>query len=157
MEIQDGMKVCGRVYVTARDENGDIQWEIDFPNLVTNAGFAAIASRINGSGGEAVFTAFALGEGVTAAAAADTALETELSTSGLGRGAATVGRETTSVANDTATWDKTWTVTGSEAVTEYGILNNTVSGGTLLTHTVQSAHNVSSGWSLQMIYKVDIS
>lgn len=157
MEIQDGMRVRGHVYVTARDGNGDIQWEIDFPNLVTNAGLAAIASRINGSGAEAVFTAFALGEGVTAAAAADTILETELSTSGLGRGAATVGRETTTVTNDTATWDKTWSVTGSEAVTEYGILNNTVAAGTLLTHTVQAANNVANGWTLQMVYKVDLS
>ena len=157
MEIQDGMKTRGHVWVKAWDENGDLQWAIDFPNLVTNAGFAAIASRINGKDGEAVFTAFALGEGTTAAAAADTALETELTGSGLGRGAATVGRETTTVANDTATWDKTWSVTGSEAVTEYGILNNTTSGGTLLTHTVQAANNVSNGWTLQMVYKVDIS
>lgn len=157
MEIQDGMKVHGHVWVKAWDENGDLRWEIDFPNLVTAVGRAGIASRLNGDGGEAVFTAFALGEGVTAANDADTALETELTTSGLGRGAATAGRETTATTNDTATWDKTWTVTGTEAITEYGILNNTVSGGVLLTHTVQSANNVSNGWTVQMVYKVDFS
>jgi hypothetical protein len=157
MEIQDTMRVHGHVWVRAWNENGDIQWEIDFPNLVTNAGLAAIASRLNGHGSEAVFTAFALGTGTTAAAAGDTALESEITDSGLGRGAATVGRETTAVTNDTATWDKSWSVTGSKAVTEYGILNNTVSGGTLLTRTVQAANNVSNGWTLQMVYKIDFS
>ena len=157
MEITDRMRAHGHVWVTARDEHGVIQWDIDFPNLVTNAGFAALASRANGNGGEAVFTAFALGEGTTPADVADTDLETELSSSGLGRGAATVGRETTTVTNDTATWDKTWSVTGSEAVTEYAILNNTVAAGTLLTHTVQAANNVSNGWTLQMVYKVVFS
>src|SRR5438552_15205560 len=40
-----------------------------YKNLVTDAGKAAVASRINGSGGAAAFTAIGQGTGTTSAAA----------------------------------------------------------------------------------------
>src|SRR6185436_19532613 len=70
-------------------------------NLVTSAGKAGAASRINGSGGEAAFTYIALGTGATAANVADTTLQTESSTNGLSRANSTASRVTTSVTNDT--------------------------------------------------------
>jgi len=51
-------------------------------NLVTNAGMAGVASRINGSGAEAAFTYIGIGTGATAANAADTTLEAEITTGG---------------------------------------------------------------------------
>jgi hypothetical protein len=60
------------------------------------------------------------------------------------------------VTNDTAQLDKTWSVSGTKAVTECGIFND-ASAGTLLGRQVFTAVNVVSGDSLQVIYKVACS
>jgi len=123
---------------------------------VTSAGKAGAASRINGSGGEAAFTYIATGTGTNAAAAGDTALQTELAASGLSRANATASRVTTSVTNDTAQLVNTFSVTGSQAVTESGVLNAS-SSGTLLARQVFSAINVVNGDSLQITWKFQMS
>lgn len=125
-------------------------------NLITNAGFAGAASRINGSGSEAVFTYIAVGTGTTAANVTDTTLQTELATSGLSRVSATASRVTTSVTNDTAQLTTTFSVSGSAAVTESGVLN-AASAGTLLCRQVFSAINVANGDSLQITWKIQAS
>jgi hypothetical protein len=120
-------------------------------NLVTNAGLAGIASRDNGAGSEAAFTYIAVGTGTTAAAAGDTALETEVSTSGLSRANATASRTTTNTSNDTARLVYTFTVSGTVAVTESGVLNAS-SSGVLKCRQVFSAVNVVNGDSLQVTW-----
>ena len=125
---------------------------LNIANLVTSAGKAGVASRINGSGGEAAFTYIALGTGTNAAAAGDTTLQTESSTNGLSRANATASRVTTTVTNDTAQLVNTFSVTGSVAVTESGVLNAS-SVGTLLARQVFSAINVVNGDSLQITWK----
>lgn len=124
-------------------------------NLVTNAGMAGVASRINGAGSEAAFTYIAVGTGTTAANAADTTLETEITDSGLARAAATASRVTTDVTNDTAQNLYTFSVTGTKAVTESGVLN-AASSGVLLARQVFSAVNVVNGDSLQVTWKFDV-
>ena len=124
--------------------------------MITNAGFAGVASRIGGNGAEAVFNYIAVGIGTDAAAAADTTLGTETAASGLSRAAGTVSRSTTTVTNDTAELTKTFTVSGSVAVTEAGILNAS-SAGVLLARQVFSAVNVVSGDSLAITFKVKSS
>ena len=126
------------------------------PNLVTNAGKAGVASRINGAGSEAAFTYIATGTGTTAAAAGDTTLQTEIASSGLSRVNATASRVTTSVTNDTAQLQTTFSVSGTKAVTESGILNAS-SSGVLLARQVFSAINVANGDSLQITWKVQAS
>jgi hypothetical protein len=130
--------------------------ERNIRNLVVSAGKAGVASRINGSGGEAAFTFIAVGTGTNAAAAGDTTLQAESSTSGLSRAAATASRVTTSVTNDTAQLVLTYTVTGTVAVTESGVLN-AASVGTLLARQVFSAINVVNGDSLQITWKFQAS
>lgn len=125
-------------------------------NLVTTVGKALVAGRINGYGTPAAATYLAVGTGTTAANAADTQLEAEITNSGLERAAATCTLVQTTTANDTAQLDKTFSVTGSEAVTECGALNNS-SGGTLLGRQVFSAINVANGDSLQITYKFAVS
>ena len=124
-------------------------------NLVTSAGSAGVASRINGDGAEAAFTYLAVGIGTTAAAAGDTTLGTEIIDSGLARAAATCSRVTTDVTNDTAQLLKSWTVSGTKAVTECGALN-AAAAGTLLGRQVFAAINVVSGDTFQITYKFDI-
>lgn len=129
--------------------------EKNIRNLVTNAGFAGSAGRLMGSGSPAAFTWIAVGTGATAAAAGDTALQTESTTSGLARVSGTVSLVTTTQTNDTAQVTTTFSVTGTVAVTESGVLN-AASVGTLLTHQVFSAINVASGDSLAITWKVQM-
>lgn len=125
-------------------------------NLVTNAGLAGAAGRLMGSGSPAAFTYIGVGTGSTAASASDTALQTELATAGLSRANGTVSLVTTTVTNDTAQTTNTFSVTGSEAVTESGVFNAS-SSGTLLCRQVFSAINVVSGDSLTITWKVQMS
>jgi hypothetical protein len=122
-------------------------------NLITNAGRALISGLINGSGTPAAATYVAVGTGTNAAAAGDTTLQTELAASGLTRAAGTVSLVTTTVTNDTAQVTKTFSVTGTQAVTEAGLLNAS-STGTLLCRQVFSAVNVINGDSLAITWKV---
>ena len=134
---------------------GSFQNSMVISNLVTNAGMAGVAGRINGSGSPAAFTYIAIGTGATAAAAADTTLVTESSGNGADRASATVSLVTTDVTNDTARLVKTFTFTGSFALTESGIFN-AASSGTLLARQVFSAINVISGDSLQITWDIDV-
>lgn len=124
-------------------------------NLITNAGFALAAGLLNGSGAPAAATYIAVGTGTTAAAVTDTALQTETATSGLSRAASTVSLVTTTVTNDTAQMLKSFSVTGTVAVTESGVLNAS-SSGTLLCHQVFTAINVVNGDTLQVTWKVQM-
>lgn len=154
MEFRDGFKLRGHITAIVRNKYGVLMDYREFHNLIVDDGFAGAASRLNGDGSEAVFTTLAVGIGTTGAAAGDSTLESEIVDSGLARGAATVGRETDSATNDTATWDKTFSVTGTKAVTEIGILNNVSAGGTLMGRQVFGAINVVNLYTLQMIYKI---
>jgi len=157
VEYKDGIKVRGFITAIVRNKYGVLMDYREIRNLIVDDGFAGVASRINGDGAEAVFTTLAVGVGTTSAAAGDATLESEITTDGLERGASTVGRETDSATNDTATFDKTFTVTGTKAVTEIGILNNVAAGGTLMGRQVFGAINVVNGYTLQMIYKIIIA
>lgn len=122
-------------------------------NGVTNVGFALAAGRLQGSGAPAAPDYVAVGTGVGAFSAADTTLGTESAASGLSRAQGTVSLVTTTQTNDTAQCLKTFTVTGTVAVTESGLLNAS-SNGTLLCRQTFSAINVVNGDSLQITWKV---
>jgi hypothetical protein len=130
-------------------------------NGVTDAGKAGVASRINGSGSAAAFTAIGIGTGTTAFAAGDTALETEKKADGtaasgvhaLATASVTASRVTTTVTNDTAQLVGTISFTATLAVTESGVFNADTNG-TLLCRQTFTAVNVVSGDSLQVTWKV---
>jgi len=138
-----------------RDSKGNLKKEFEFSNLITNAGVAGVASRINGAGGEAAFDYIALGTGTTTENATDTALEAEITSGGGERASATVSRTTTDVTNDTATNVNTFTFTSSFAITESGVFNAS-SGGTMLSRKVFSAMNVVSGDALEITWSFDV-
>lgn len=150
-------KYTGRFRLQVHSKDGRLKYDSGWlKNLITNAGLAGLASRINGDGSEAAFTYLAVGTGTTAANAADTTLETEIADSGLARAAGTASRTTTTQTNDTARLTKTFSVTGTKAVTEIGILN-AGSSGTLLCRQVFTAVNVQNGDSLAVTYDVAAS
>jgi len=129
--------------------------EMQVSNGVTTVGKALVAGRINASGAPAAATYIAVGTGTTAFNAADTTLQTETSGSGLDRAAASASLVTTDTTNDTAQLVVTFTVTGTVAVTESGVLN-AASTGTLLCRQTFSAINVVNGDSLQITWKIDV-
>jgi hypothetical protein len=132
---------------------GNWATEMKASNLITNAGRALISGLINGSGTPAAATYVAVGTGTNAAAAGDTTLQTESASAGLSRAVGTASLVTTTVTNDTAQVTKTFTVTGTVAVTEAGLLN-AASSGTLLARQVFSAINVVNGDSLAITWKI---
>jgi hypothetical protein len=133
--------------------------EMQISNLITTAGKALVAGRINGSGSPAAATYIGVGVGTTGAAIGDTALETEKlvdgTTSATAHTSATVSLVTTDTTNDTAQLVATFAFTATLAITESGCFNAS-STGTLLCRQTFSAINVVSGDSLQLTWKIDV-
>jgi hypothetical protein len=127
-------------------------------HLVVTAGKNAIAGAFNNAAPEPeLFKFHGFGTGTTAAAAGDTALQTEMTTAYNPDST----RPTGSQANSTNTYTTVGTVTPDAAVvvTEWGLLTQAATGGgTLLDRQVFSAINLNgSGDSLQATYVLTIS
>jgi hypothetical protein len=135
------------------DRHGNILRTIHRHNTITNVGRAAGNGRISGQGGYSTFVNLALGIGTQGSPATSTTLASEITTNGGARGAATATQVTTTVTNDTTQLVKTWSFTGTFAVTEEGIFDNATSGGSMLAYQSFSAINVVSGDSLQVTHK----
>jgi len=118
-------------------------------NTVTTVGKQASAQQIGGTT-TSPMTAIAIGVGTPSA----TALGSESTTNGGSRGAATVTNQTTTLTGDTERWVKTFTFSGSLALTEEGIFDNNSSGGTMLASQTFSAVNVVDTDTLQVTHNV---
>lgn len=119
-----------------------------------NLGFAAIVDLIGDINSIAAFTYIANGSTSTAHAAAQDELVSENTATSLARASVTPAASTTTVANDTIGWDKTWSATTSGTINEVGIFN-AASTGTMLARSVTAAtRTVASGDSYQAIYKI---
>lgn len=135
--------------------------EKDGSNLITDAGRAAMASRVNGSGGAAAFTSIGQGTGATAASVADTTLQTGVTAAGAGdagvhalaTASVTASRVTTTVTNDTAQLVGTIAEAATIAVTESAVFNADTAG-TMLCRQVFTAVNVVNLDSLQLTWKI---
>ena len=145
--------MMGIIEIVHRSKDGEVKEKRLVRNKITNAGLAAITAVLLTDVAGNEFDYIAVGTGTTAAAATDTALETEITDSGLARAAGTGTRVTTTVTNDTAQLATTFSVTGSKAVTEVGMLN-AASAGDLLARQVFSALNVVNGDSLAITWKI---
>ena len=95
---------------------------------VTTAGITELVKLTGAFGSPVEFDYIAVGEGSGAYAAGDTALTTEITTSGLER----VQVTPTAAATHTIQWTNDFSVTGSKTITELGILNDATTGDLLL-------------------------
>ena len=120
---------------------------------IPNAGLAEMSNLWAGDSTPLPMTHIAVGSGDTAFAAADTTLETEITTSGLARVAATVTRTTTNVANDTTQLVTTFTVTGTATIKEVGILNAASTGDLGGRTVLTTPKDVVDGSSYSVTYK----
>jgi|SRR5581483_8000482 len=118
-------------------------------NTITTIG-KQIAAQQTGGTTTAPVTAIAIGVGTPTS----TALGSESTTNGGSRGAATVTNQTTTTTGDTERWVKTFTFTGSLALTEEGLFDNNTSGGNMLASQTFSAVNVVNTDTLQVTHNV---
>lgn len=126
--------------------------------VLTNKGKALFADRARTSPG--TYTAspryIAIGTGATGAArtaaAADTALSTEVET----RAAGTESTVTTTQTGDTYQSVGTISITGTRAVDESGLFDASTTGN-MITSATLNVINLLSGDSLQLTWKVQIT
>ena len=154
--MKDTMGAKGFGSMVCRDKDGNIKWELNFTNTITNVGFAVIAGLAGNTGAQTAFTYLAVGTSSTAPSASQTALGGEITTNGLGRAAATVSRVTTTQTNDTLQLYKLFTVTGTSTVEEAGVFNDATTG-TMLGRALTSSKTVVNGDTLAITYKVKFS
>jgi hypothetical protein len=153
------MGIRDRVILTVKDKNGNVKQEYDSgwsPNGITNAGFASVAGLILTDVGDTPYDFVAIGVGTTAFDPTQTALVSEIK-----RKAGTGTRVTTSVTNDTAqivvTFSSADTLSGTSAVTESGVFNQS-SGGTMLCRQTFSSLSINwdAGDTLQVTWKIQV-
>tara|TARA_Y100000004_G_C8903830_1_gene407722 strand:+ start:107 stop:550 length:444 start_codon:yes stop_codon:yes gene_type:complete len=144
---KEELKVTGGLKVEVKDKDGNVKDTRELKNLVVTAGLGYIASRMK----EATATAMshmAIGTDNTAAAAGDTTLGTE---------AARQALTSTTVSSNTVEYVASFAAgTGTGAITEAGVLNNS-SGGTLLCRTVFSVVNKGASDSMTITWTITIS
>jgi hypothetical protein len=126
MNNESYMYILDSVEVYSIDKDGKIKFKHCADDLLTNAGLAAMAGLIIGTG--ASFNVIGIGTGTIAASTTDTTLGTQLL-----RKVATCSRVTISTTNDTAQWVASFSnaldgLTGTASVSEVGIFNSTVVG-----------------------------
>lgn len=143
---KDFLSAKGALSIVVKDSNGDLKQELNVTNLVVDTGLDYIASRMKDATATAM-SHMAIGSGTTDPAAGDTALESEL-----GRVALT----STTVTNNSVAYVASFPAgTGTGAVTEAGILNNST-GGTMLCRTEFAVINKAAGDSMTITWTVTV-
>lgn len=155
---EDHMILKGFYRIDHYDRYGNLIETVQTPNLITTVGKQEVACLIGTdiTSGKTAFDYIAVGTGTTAATATNTTLGTETTNSGLTRATGTGTNVTTTTAYDTFQLLKSFSVTGTVAVTESGVLN-AASAGTLLCRQTFSAINVANGDTLQITWKVAVA
>jgi len=146
------IKPIGRVHVFLRNElTGQVKFAGWIPNLVVNTGRYHIADQMADQG-EAAMSHIAIGTGTTAAAAGDTALETELD-----RNALTSTTQGSGANAHIVTYIGDWAAgDGTGAITEAGIFNN-AAAGQMLCRSVFAVKNKGAGDALTLTWVLTIS
>jgi hypothetical protein len=147
MNATENLKASGSLRVVITGADGKVKEEYDFKNLVVTVGKNFVASRMVGTASN-IMSHMATGSGTTAAAAGDTALQTEL-----GRVALATSSASTNVVTYTASFPA-GTATG--ALTEAGIFN-AASAGTMLCRTVFAVVNKGVDDAMSVTWTVTIS
>lgn len=144
--LTDAIKITGDVTIQLFNADGSVKDKREIKNLVVTTGKEFIAGRMTGTA--TVMSHMAVGAGTTAAAAGNTALESEL-----GRVALTSGTSAGAITTYVASFPAG---TGTGAVTEAGILNAS-SGGVLLCRTVFAVVNKGVDDAMSITWAVTVS
>lgn len=145
--VLDGIQMKGKLNIVVRDEQGNIKESREVDNLVVTVGKNFVASRMKDATATAM-SHMAVGTNATAAVVGDTTLGTET---------ARVALTSTTVTTNSVAYVATFGAgTGTGALVEAGILNNST-GGTLLCRTVFSVVNKGANDSLTITWTVTVS
>ena len=144
----DELKVTGSVNVVIHDDSGKQKENFTIPNLVVTTGLAYIASRMKDATATAM-THMAVGTGSTAAAAGNTALETQL-------GSRVALTSTTVTSNSIAYVASFGAGVATGALTEAGIFNASTSG-TMLCRTLFAVINKGAADTMTITWTITIS
>lgn len=146
MQTIESLKATGNVNISIARADGSVE-HTEIKNLVVTTGLNYIVSRMKDTTLGAM-SHMAIGSGSTAAAAGNTTLGSEL-----GR----VSLTSTTVSTNTVQYVATFGAgTGTGAVTEAGILNNS-SGGTLLCRTVFGVVTKDVGDSMVITWTITVA
>lgn len=149
MQNLESLKANGELRVVLTGADGQVKEDVLLKNLVVDTGLNFIVKRMKDATAD-VMSHMSLGTGTTAAAAADTTLQTEISG---GR----VSLTSTSVTANQITYIASFAAgVGTGAVTEAGIFNAST-GGTMLCRTVFPVVNKQSGDSMTVTWTVTVS
>ena len=139
--IHDDLKLTGALTIALNDE---VVQETE--NLVVTAGKNWVADRMNNA--NTVMTHMAVGTGTNAAAAGDTALQTENDRNAL---------TSTTVTNNAVAYVATWAAgDATAAITEAGIFD-AASSGDMLARTVFSVVNKGAADSMTITWTITVS
>jgi hypothetical protein len=145
--INEGLKLRGDVALVLRDKDGNVKDERKIENLIVDTGLNFICDRMKDD--ETAMTHMALGSGSTAAAAGNTALESQLGSR--------EALDSSTVTNNQIVYVSSFEAgDATGAVTEAGIFNAS-SGGTMLCRTVFAVVNKASDDSLSITWQINLS
>ena len=149
--LRSGVKVIGKLRIEIRGPDGRLKLCAIVPNLVVNTGLYHVADQMSDQG-NAAMTHMAVGTGTTAAAAADTALETELD-----RNALTSTTQGAGASANQVVYVASWAAgDGTGALTEAAIFNQ-AGAGVMLCRTVFAVKNKGAGDSMTLTWTITFS
>lgn len=146
MNTNELLKATGRLSIQIKGPDGEVKDERTVDNLVVTTGLNYIASRMRDATATTM-SHMAIGSGTATAAAANTALGTEL-----GR----VSLTSTTVSGNGVSYVASFgPAVGTGAITEAGLFNAS-SGGTMLCRTVFAVVNKEAGDTMSITWTVTI-
>jgi hypothetical protein len=151
MNLIESPKMSGKVDIVLRKNDGSVKDKRTIKNLVVNTGLAFIISRMVGTS-KNVMSHMAVGSGTTAAAAGDTALETQID-SRVSLDSTTISGSNNEKVVYVATFDPG---EGTGAVTEAGIFNASTSGD-MLCRTVFAVVNKAADDTMEITWTITLS
>jgi hypothetical protein len=148
--VEEQIKITGHVDIVVTGKDGNIKDTRSIKNLVVTAGKTFIAASMlkTTTNSPAAMSHMAVGSGTSSAAIGDTALGNQL-----GRVSLASASSTGAVITYTATFPAG---TGTGAVTEAGIFNNST-GGDMLCRTVFSVVNKGTDDAMSVTWTVTVS
>lgn len=147
MNINEMLKLKGELTIVLSSSDGAVKQSLHVPNLVVTAGKNYVASRI-ASNSTTIMSHMAIGEGIVSPQSTDTTLGDE---------AGRVAFLSFSSSNNTITASANFPAgTGTGAITEAGIFNNST-GGSMLCRTTFPVVNKEAGDSIAISWLITIS
>ena len=148
--IEEQIKITGHVDIVVTDKNGNTKDTRSIKNLVLTTGKTFIAASMlkTTTNSPVAMSHMAIGSGTTAALVSNTAMESQL---------ARVSLATATSSGAVVTYTASFPAgTGTGAVTEAGIFNNS-SGGDMLCRTVFAVVNKGADDAMTITWTVTVS